>query len=76
MSETQNFKNIGWSHGLQGRKSESTTPRLRGCVLVHCWSWPAESLTGRGGAEISEIEKAHECNSGERLNVIHSHFFW
>ena len=33
MSETQNFKNIGWSHGLQGRKSESTTPRLRGCVL-------------------------------------------
>ena len=33
MSETQNFKNIGWSHGLQGRKSESTTPHLRGCVL-------------------------------------------
>ena len=30
---TQNFKNIGWSHGLQGRKSESTTPHLRGCVL-------------------------------------------
>ena len=33
MSETQNVKNIGWSHGLQGRKSESTTPHLRGCVL-------------------------------------------
>ena len=75
MSETQNFKNIGWSPGLQGRKSESTTPRLRGCVLVHCWSWPADGLTGRGGAEISEIEKAHGSNGGERRNVIPFHFF-
>ena len=41
---------------------------------------PARGLyTGRGGpggAEILEIEKAHESNGGERLNVIHFNFFW
>jgi len=32
--------------------------------------------TGRGGAEISEIEKAHESKGGERPDVRHFHFFW
>ena len=30
MSETQNFKNIGWSHGVRGRKYKITTPHLMG----------------------------------------------
>ena len=30
MSETQNFKNIGWSHGVRGRKYKITTPQLMG----------------------------------------------
>ena len=33
ISERRFFKNIGWSHGCRGRKSENTTPDLRGCVL-------------------------------------------
>ena len=33
-------------------------------------------VCGPGGAEISEIEKAHGSNGGERRNVIPFHFFW
>ena len=57
MSESQNFKNIGWSHGLQGRKSESTTRGPRGVCLVRAWIGPVD---GRGGAKPKVRGKATE----------------
>ena len=61
--------------GLTDSRDASPKVRLR-TYGGACWSWPADGLTGRGGAEISEIEKAHECKSGERPDVRHCHFFW
>ena len=46
-----------------------------GCVLPRCWSWPADRPGAGGGAEISEIDKAHESKGGERPNVRHFLFF-
>ena len=67
------FKKIWRGLGDSGSYGLKVQLQTKGRLPGERWTG---LVCGPGGAEISEIEKAHGSNGGERRNVIPFHFFW